>query len=251
MRNLFVKVAYVIFLVFSLLSLFIFLYFLKVSKRIREINLGDNHIWEEGGHYIVTNHPSWIDQFLIVALRIPHWGTTLFPYVVVAEDSVNKIFFLKILKKLTFVLSINRKGQHSRLLSNIRKIKTLLADDYNIIIAGPAGRDFRGSEDEIIFSPKRRKLFRMFTKLPGFIATTPGVKIVVCCIEGTDKLYKEFRENGEIKSKFSYYNFIVKFLLLGKIKIIITYSEGMILSNLNKDQANEVIQKTALALLDR
>jgi len=248
MKRFVVKAGYVFVHLLGLFLLFIPLRLARRAGRIEEINLGDPDIWTTGGNLLVTNHPSWLDQFLIICLRLPYWGTSFLPYIVAAEDSIERLFYLKLFKKLSFLVSVNRKGNRRVLRGDVERMMDILKSGNNLMVAGAAGRDFKG--EEIIFSPQKHKPLRKFTNLSGMLAILPGVKTTVICIDGTGQLYKVVVVNGEKKAKLLLWNFLVLFLLKGKIKVRIIYSSKSVMEGKKSSEATEIIQQTALDLLD-
>lgn len=250
MRNLLKKTGYVV--AYLLLVFFVFIPISIAKKRgiIEEINLEENLSWNGGKYLFVTNHPSWLDQFLMVTLRLFHWGTSAFPFIVVANDSIKKILYLDFFKGLSFIIPIERNGSVYAARNDIKRIKAILAAKHNLMIAGAPGRDFKGTEEEIIFSPIKKKPLRKFTNLSGIIATLPGVKTIPSCIEGTDRFYREIEIDGKKEMKFSPWNFFILFLLLGRIRIRIIYSKALVLGGKKKREATKIIQDTVLNSLD-
>jgi len=244
------KTGYVVIYLLSIFFVFIPLNIAKKRGTIREVHLEERFSWNEGKHLFVTNHPSWLDQFLIVALRLFHWGTNAFPFIAVANDSIKRLLYLDFFRELSYLIPIERRSNIYAVREDIKRMKSLLAANHNLMIAGAPGRDFRGSKEEIIFSPIKNKPLRKFTNLPGILATLPGVKTVPSCIEGTDKLYREVQINNEKEMIFSFWNFFVLFLFLGRIKIRIIYNKTLILEGERKRVATSIIQQTVLNSLD-
>ena len=245
------KTVYVLCCLFGMVSVFLFFRIPRARGIIKEICLDDKLVWNKGGRLFVSNHPSWLDQFLTFTFRIFHWNLDYLPYVAVADDSIKRIPFLKFLKDFCYVVSIERKGNHSVATSHIRKMKTLLDIGYNLMMAGAQGRDFKGVEEgEIIFSPLKNKPLRKFTELCGLLASLPGVETMPFCLDGTEKLYREVKVDGKKEMKFSVWNFFVLFWLLGKIQITIVYGYPLILEGKSRAEATEIIQQSVLHLLD-
>ena len=246
----FAKLAYVTICVFGVISLFSVFSLLKMRGVIREINLRDGHIWNKGKRLYVTNHPSWLDQFIILALRLPFWSTNYLPYVAVAKDSIKRLPLLKFLKEIYFLTEIERQGDKAALKEHVKRMKLLLENGHSLMMAGASGRDFKVDDEEKVFSPIKGKPLRQFTNLCGLLSVVPGVETYVLCIEGTDRFYVETAVNGKKEAKFSCWNFIVLFLILGVIKIRIIYSQKLTLKGMSSREAAGIIQNTALALLD-
>lgn len=133
---------------------------------------------------------------------------------------------------------------------HIRKMQALLNNGFNLMMAGAPGRDFRGSKDEIIYSPLKRKPLRKFTELCGLLAILPGIETVPLCIDGTQEFYREVEVNGRKEMKFSSWKFFVLFWLLGKIKIKIIYGQPLVLQGKSRAEATAIIQESVLNLLD-
>lgn len=244
------RTGFVLVFLFTLFTISAFFLIPRRTGRIKEVFVGKGQFkWTKGKRLFVTNHPSWIDQFLILALRIPFWSTNYLPFVAVASDSVKRFPFLRFLRKTDFIVPIERMGNKFAAKEQIREMRFLLENDHSLMMAGSPGRDFKAGENEILYSPVKKKPLRKFTNLCGRFATLPGVETIPLCIEGTDKFYYETEENGKKDMKFSWKRFLVDFLILGKIKIRIIYSEPMSLSGNHKEASRE-IQSMILSFLD-
>ncbi|MFH1509802.1 MAG: hypothetical protein ABID67_01460 [Candidatus Nealsonbacteria bacterium] len=249
-RVFFNKTRYV--LVFLLVGLVSFSFFsiLRKTGRIEEIFIGKGAFtWTKGKRLYVTNHPSWIDQFIVIALRVPFWSTNFLPFVLVADDNVKRLSFLSFLRKTAFIVPIVRNGNKFAAKSQIREMEALLDDNQSLMMAGSPGRDFKGSPEEKIYSSIEGKPLRKFTNLCGRFAVIPGVETIPLCIKGTDKLYYEIEVNGEKDMKFSWSKFFIDFILIGKIKVKIIYAEPLHLGGNHKEAAQKV-QTTVLSFLD-
>lgn len=249
------KTGYVLSYLLATSLIFLFFRIPKARGIIKEVCLDENFSWSRGKRLFVSNHPSWLDQFFSIALRLPYWGLDYLPYIAVANDSVNRIPFLKILKDLAFVVPIERRGESWKNLDeHIKKMKDILNNGYNLMVAGAPGRDAKCTEEEIIFSPIKKKRFRRFTELPGLLAILPGIETVPFCIDGTQEFYEEVIVDGRREIKFSprkfFWRFFIKFWLLGRIKIWIIYGRPLILEGKSKIEASRIIQEGALNLLD-
>ncbi|MDP3995799.1 MAG: 1-acyl-sn-glycerol-3-phosphate acyltransferase [bacterium] len=240
--------------VFScLLAVFTVVFFFIVPKargKIREICLDGQFTWNKGSRLYVTNHPSWLDQFLSLTLRLLHWSPEYLPFVAVANDSIGRIPFLKFLQEIAFVVPIERNGNVSVASHHIKKMVGILKGGHNLMIAGAAGRDFKAADGEVIYSPQKGKPMRRFTELSGFLATQAGVETIPLCIQGTEKFYKEVMVGGKKEMKFSAWNFFVKFWLLGKLNVVLVYGEPLVLAGRSRSEATEIIQSKVLHYLD-
>jgi hypothetical protein len=126
----------------------------------------------------------------------------------------------------------------------------ILKNGGNLIISGPAGRDFRMTEDEEIRSPVKQKSIRQFGGLCGRLAALEelAVTTIPAYIEGTERLF--VRVNGTKEMKFSMYNFLVPFLLLGRFQIRIVFGEPLLLQGWPKEKARKEIEEAVLQLAD-
>jgi 1-acyl-sn-glycerol-3-phosphate acyltransferase len=244
------KTGFVLTCVLAVVSVFLFF---RVPRRrgiIEEVCLEKNFSWSKGKRIFVSNHPSWVDQLLSAALRLPYWSVDLLPYIAVANDSIRRIPLLRFLNAFSFVTPIERRGNSPMASRHIRKMQALLNDGFNLMMAGAPGRDFRGTKDEIIYSPLKRKPLRKFTELCGLLAILPGIETVPLCIDGTQEFYREVEVNGRKEMKFSPWKFFVLFWLLGKIKIKIIYGQPLVLQGKSRAEATAIIQESVLNLLD-
>jgi 1-acyl-sn-glycerol-3-phosphate acyltransferase len=248
--NSFKKSGFVLSCILAVVSVFLFFRIPKNRGIIEEVCLGKNFSWNKGKRIFVSNHPSWVDQLLSAALRLPYWSVDLLPYIAVANDSIKRIPFLKFLNALSFVTPIERKGNSSIASGHIKKMQALLNNGFNLMLAGAPGRDFRGTKGEIIYSPLKKKPLRKFTELSGLLAVLPRIETVPFCIDGTQKFYREVEVNGRKEMKFSIWKFFVMFWLLGKIKIKIFYGQPLVLEGKSRAEATRIIQDSVLNLLD-
>ena len=234
----------------AVVSIFLFVSIPRRRGIIEEVCLEKNFSWNKGKRIIVSNHPSWLDQLLSNALRLPYWSVELLPYITVANDSIKRLPLLKFLSVLSFVTPIEREGNSSIARGHIKKMQKLLNSGFNLMMAGAPGRDFRGTKEEIIYSPIKKKPLRKFTELSGLLATLPGIETVPLCIDGTQKFYREVEINGRKEMKFSPRDFFVMFWLLGKIKVKIIYGQPLVLQGKPRAEATRIIQESVLNLLD-
>jgi 1-acyl-sn-glycerol-3-phosphate acyltransferase len=202
---------------------------------------------------IVSNHPAWLDQVTLIQLFLSYleWlkNPSIFPYIGTAKDSIIRLPSLRFLEVFNVLTPIERKKLDEAALAEDTMVK-ILGNDGNLIISGPAGRDFKKKEKEMIYSPQKKKPLRKFGGLCGRLATLEGVMTVPVYIEGTDKLFKHV--DNEKEMRFSWYNFLVRFLLLGKIRIIFVVSENpLFLAGLPKGEAREKIEEAVLNLADK
>jgi 1-acyl-sn-glycerol-3-phosphate acyltransferase len=244
------KTGFVLSCVLAVISVFLFFRIPRSRGIIKEVCLEKNFSWNKGKRIFVSNHPSWLDQLLSAALRLPYWSVDLLPYIAVANDSIKRIPFLKFLNALSFVTPIERKGNSSIASGHIKKMQALLNNGFNLMMAGAPGRDFRGIKEEIIYSPLKKKPLRKFTELSGLLAILPGIETVPFCIDGTQKFYREVEINGQKEMKFSLWKFFVMFWLLGRIKIKIIYGQPLVLDGKSRAEATRIIQESVLNLLD-
>ena len=244
------KTGFVLSCVLAVVSMFLFVRIPRRRGIIEEVCLEKNFSWNKGKRIIVSNHPSWLDQLLSNALRLPYWSVELLPYIAVANDSIKRLPLLKFLSFFSFITPIERGGNSSIAIGHIKKMQKLLNNGLNLMMAGAPGRDFRGTKEEIIYSPLKKKPLRKFTQLSGLLATRPGVETVPLCIDGTQKFYREVEINGRKEMKFSPWQFFVMFWLLGKIKIKIIYGQPLFLEGKSRAEATIIIQGSVLNLLD-
>jgi len=221
-----------------------------VLSCVLAVCLEKNFSWNKGKRIFVSNHPSWLDHLLSTALRLPYWSVDLLPYIAVANDSIKRLPLLRFLNVLSFVTPIERKGNSSLASRHIIKMQALLNNGFNLMMAGAPGRDFRGTKDEIIYSPLKKKPLRKFTELSGLLASLPGTETVPLCIDGTQEFYREVEVDGRKEMRFSPRKFFVMFWLLGKIKIKIIYGRALVLEGKSRPEATAIIQESVLNLLD-
>lgn len=244
------RIGYVFSCVLAVLTVVLFFRIPRTRGIIKEICLDEKFVWNKGGRLYVSNHPSWLDQFLSLALRLLHWSPEFLPFVAVANDSIKRIPFLKFLREVAFVVPIERKGNALLASSHIKKMFGILNSGHNLMIAGATGRDFKATDRELIFSPQKRKPMRKFTELCGILANQSGVETIPWCIQGTENFYKEVTVKGKKEMKFSAWNFFIKFWLLGKFEVVLVYGRPLILAGKSRSEATEIIQSEVLRYLD-
>lgn len=201
---------------------------------------------------IVSNHPGWLDQATIIQFFLSYleWlkDPNVFPYIGTARDSIIRLPFLQFLE-ISYVLTPIERQKLDEAAEVEENLIRILNNGNNLIISGPAGRDFRKKAGEAIYSPLKKKPLRKFGGLCGRLSTLDGVITVPVYIEGSDKLFQPI-DNGR-KARFSWYNFLIRFLLLGKIKISIVISETpLILARSTKGEARKKIEGAVLNLAD-
>jgi 1-acyl-sn-glycerol-3-phosphate acyltransferase len=248
--SLFKKTGFVVGCVLSVVSIFLFVMIPRRRGIIEEVCLEKNFSWNKGKRIIVSNHPSWLDQLLSIALRLPYWSVNFLPYIAVANDSIKSLPLLKFLNFLSFVTPIEREGNSSIAREHIKKMHKLLNSGFNLMMAGAPGRDFRGTKEEIIYSPLKKKPLRKFTELSGLLATYSGIETIPLCIDGTQEFYQEVEVNGRKEMKFSPWKFFIMFWLLGKMKVKIIYGQPLVLYGKSRAEATAIIQESVLNLLD-
>jgi len=244
------KTGFVLSCVLAVVSVFLFFRIPKRRGIIEEVCLEKDFSWNKGKRVIISNHPSWLDQLLSNALRLPYWSVELLPYIAAANDSIKRLPMLRFLTILSFVTPIEREGNSAIARRHIKRMQMLLNNGFNLMLAGAPGRDFRGRDGEIIYSPVKKKPLRRFTQLSGLLATLPGIEAVPLCIEGTQEFYREEEINGRREMKFSPWRFFVMFWLLGKIRVKIIYGQPLVLEGKSRAEATRIIQESALNLLD-
>jgi 1-acyl-sn-glycerol-3-phosphate acyltransferase len=244
------KTGFVLSCILAVASVFLFFRIPRNRGIIEEVCLEKNFSWSKGKRIFVSNHPSWLDQLLSTALRLPYWSVDLLPYIAVANDSIKRSRFLRFLDAFSFLTPIERKGNSSMASGHIRKMQALLNNGFNLMMAGAPGRDFRGTEGEAIYSPLKKKPLRKFTELCGLLAILPGIETVPFCIDGTHEFYRQVEINGRQEMEFSPWKFFVMFWLLGKIKIKIIYGQPLGLEGKSRAEATSIIQESVLNLLD-
>ena len=244
------RIGYVFSCVLAVLTVVLFFQIPRARGKIKEICLDEKLVWNKGGRLYVSNHPSWLDQFLSLALRLLHWGPEFLPFVAVANDSIKRIPFLKFLQDVAFLVPIERKGNSSLASSHIRKMVAILNGGHNLMIAGATGRDFKAVDGELILSPEKRKPMRRFTQLCGILAVQPGVETIPWCVQGTENFYKEVTVKGKEEMRFSAWNFFIEFWLLGKFKVVLVYGRPLVLAGKSRSEATEIIQSEVLSYLD-
>ena len=244
------RIGYVFSCVLAVLTVVLFFRIPRARGKIKEICLDENLVWNKGGRLYVSNHPSWLDQFLSLALRLLHWSPEFLPFVAVAKDSIKRIPFLKFLQEVAFVVPIERKGNALLASNHIKKMVGILNGGHNLMIAGAAGRDFKAADGELIFSPQKRKPMRRFTELCGTLAIRPGVETIPWCIQGTENFYKEVTINGKKEMKFSACKFFIEFWVLGKFEVVLVYGRPLVLAGKSRFEATEIIQSEVLHYLD-
>jgi 1-acyl-sn-glycerol-3-phosphate acyltransferase len=225
---------------------------IRVLKQLNRIVIIGNFPWEKKGVLTVTNHPSWFDQAAVLQFIISYleWlkDPQCFPLIGVARDSIVRLPFLKAFETFLFLLPVERYKRREMGLLEERMAETL-RNGGNLIISGPAGRDFKAKEKEIIYSPLKKKPLRIFGGLCGRLATIEGVTTVPGYIEGTEKLFVAV-ETGE-GIKFSFRKLFIDFLLLGKFQIKIVFVDNpLILEGWPKEKARKTIEKAVLRLAD-
>jgi len=250
MKSWLTRIGYVFSCVLAVLTVVIFFRIPRTRGIIKEICLEERPVWNKGGRLYVSNHPSWLDQFLSLVLRLLHWSPEYLPFIAVANDSIKRIPFLRFLQRVAFVVPIERKGNTVLASNHIRKMADILNGGHNLMIAGAAGRDFKAADGELLFSPRKRKAMRRFTQLCGTLARQPGVETIPWCIRGTENFYKEVTVNGKKEMRFSAWNFFVKFWLLGKIEVVLVYGWPLVLAGKSRSEATEIIQSEVLRYLD-
>jgi len=247
---LFRKTGYVVSYIFSFLVIALFFRIPRARGIIEEVFLEKDFNWDKGKRLYVSNHPSWLDQFFSLMLRLPYWRPDYSPYIAVANDSIKRIPFFRFLKFISFVIPIERTGIQPLAVSHIEKMNDLLSAGFSVMIAGAPGRDFKAREGETIYSPLKGKPLRKFTQLCGLLAIQPGVETIPFAIDGTQQIYREVEINGKKEMKFSFWRFFVRFWLLGKIKVKIIYGNPLVLEGKERAEATEIIQQNVLNLLD-
>ncbi len=226
----------------------------KLLQLLRALNrivvIGD-FPQEKTGVLLVSNHPSWIDQVTIFQFIISYLGwlknPDCFPFIGAARDSIIKLPFLKALEMFYIVTAIERHNMRE-MPSLVAKMGGILTNGNNLVISGPAGRDFKRTEKEIIESPIKKKPLRRFGWLCGRLGILGGVTTVPVYIEGTEKLFV-FTKDGK-NMKFSAKQFLFDYLLLGRFQIIIVFGESLVLQGLSRKEAREKIEKEVLRLAD-
>jgi len=200
---------------------------------------------------VVTNHPTWLDQATLIQVMINYlaWlrDPRIFPSIGAAKDSIIRLPFLGFLETFYILLPIERYNKRGAVASK-RELANFLNKGGSLIIAGPAGRDFRAKKEEEIYSPLKKKRLRKFGALCGYLAVLDGIITVPAYIEGTEKLFKISDDGQEMK--FSLYNFFVRFLLLGQFQIKIIIGEPLILSGWLKEKARKETEGVVLNLAD-
>lgn len=224
--------------------------FIIHHKRI--VIVGSFPSGEEGKLLVVSNHPSWLDQVTLTQAMLSYlqWlkNPNIFPVIGTAKDSIVKLPLLTILSVFNILAPVERQTLREAAETEEVMVK-ILNDSGNLIISGPAGRDFKKTRRETIYSPLKQKPLRKFRGLCGRLATLPGVRTVPVYIEDSEKLF--YPIDGGKEMKFSYYNFFIKFLLLGKIRILIVISETpLILGGWKKEKARKKIEEIVLHLAD-
>lgn len=236
-------------LVLTIFPLNLMMKFLVWRKRIVVIGQFPK---EKKSLLVVSNHPSWFDQATLIQciLNYLEWlkDTNVFPYIGTANDSIIRIPFLQLLELFFIVVPIERRNLR-RADSPTRNMEEILRDGGNLIISGPAGRDFRKTDKDTVYSPIRRKPLREFGGLCGRLAVLNGVKTVPAYIEGSEKWFTPINDGKEMK--FSFRNFFIDFILLGKIRIKIVVDETpLILEGWLKEDARKKIEATVLHYAD-
>ncbi len=244
------KISYVLSCLFGVFVLFTFFQIPKGIGRIKIIYLGGRPTWNRCRQLYVSNHPSWLDQFIVTCLYMPYWSTNYLPYIVTASDSIKRLSYLRFLSKVYFLVPIERQSKFADLRRHITTLRRILLQDYNLMMAGSSGRDFKKTEEETVYSPQKRKPLRSFSDLCGFLAVLPGVETNIFCIEGTEKFYREKNIDGKKEMKFSWWDFLVNFYIMGKINITIIFAPPLMLQGKHKREATAIIQNTVLSLLD-
>lgn len=253
MKKLFVlfrKTGYVLTYIFSFSVITLFFRISRARGIIEEVYLEKDFVWNKGKRVFVSNHPSWLDQFISIMLELPCWKADYLPYIAVANDSIKKIPFFQFLKFVSFIIPIERRGIHPQAVSHVKKMHALLNDDFNLMMAGASGRDFKAVENETVYSPLKKKPLRKFTQLSGLLAIQPGIEIIPFCVDGTQRFYQEIEINGREEMKFSPWKFFIEFWLLGKIKVKFIYGKPLVLEGKAREEATEIIQQDVLNLLD-
>ncbi|MFH1462085.1 MAG: hypothetical protein ABIG08_00020 [bacterium] len=244
------KALYVMLYILGILTIYPLFNLQKKLGRIEEVYLEKGLAWNKGKRQYVSNHPTWLDQFFTIGLRLGFFGTNYVPFIVIAEDSIKRIPWLDWLKKTYFLIPIERRGSFGILKEHIKNLEFLLTNGYNLMMAGASGRDFKVDDDQKVFSPIKGKPLRKFTNLCGYLSILPGVETIPFYIEGTEKFYREIIVNGEREAEFSSYNFVVRFLILGNIKVKVIYGVKLVLEGKSPREATKVIQEKVLSLLD-
>ncbi len=244
------RIEYIFSCILAILTV-VFLFRIPLARgKIKEICLDNKLVWNKGGRLYVSNHPSWLDQFLSLTLRLFHWSPEFLPFVAVAEDSIKRVPFLKVLREVAFIIPIERKGNAHLAFNHIKKMVAILNGGHNLMMAGATGRDFKAANGELIFSPEKKRPMRKFTELCGILAIQPGVETIPWCIQGTENFYKEAIIRGKKEMKFSAWNFFIRFWLLGKLEVVIVYGRPLVLEGKSRLEATEIIQSEVLSYLD-
>lgn len=230
---------------FSLNNLLKLLKFLKRIVVIGKFPFGKEKI------LIVSNHPAWLDQAAILQFIFSYieWlrKPGSFPFIGVARDSIIGLPFLKALEDFYFITPIERyKLKESVHIE--RKMEEILGNGGNLVISGPAGRDFKVKKDEVIYSPLKKKPLRKFGGLCGRLATIDRVVTLPVYIEGTERLFESVK-NGE-EMKFSIQNLFISFLLRGEFQVVIIFGEPLKLEGESRKEARKKIEEAVLNLAD-
>lgn len=229
-----------------------FFKFLRDHKRV-EVTYVKRFPWNQGKLLIVSNHPSWLDQMALTQSMLSYLAgsehVNTLPYIGTAKDSIVRLPFLKFLESFYILTPVERK-QKREAGPLIERMEDILKNGGNLIISGPAGRDFRMRQDEEIRSPLKQKSIRRFGGLCGRLAAIEelAVTTIPAYIEGTERLFVQ--TNGKKEMKFSVHNFFVPFLLLDRFQIKIVFGEPLLLQGWPKEKARKEIEEAVLHLAD-
>ncbi len=219
----------------------------------RWIGKKGNFFWKRNKTLVVTNHPAWVDQGALIQMTLSYleWfkDPNIFPYIGTAKDSIIRLPFLRILETFYILKPIERQKLEEAAMVEGEMVK-ILSNGSNLIISGPAGRDFKKKDGGLIFSPIKNKPLRKFGGLCGRLSTLPDVITQPIYIEGTDKLFVEKTINGKMEMVFSSRKFFVDFLLLRRFKVFIVIGESLILEGCPKMEARRKIEEAVLHLAD-
>jgi 1-acyl-sn-glycerol-3-phosphate acyltransferase len=224
---------------------------IKLLKFLKRIVVIGKPPLRENKILVVSNHPAWLDQAAILQFIFSYleWlkKPSSFPFIGVARDSIVRLPFLKALENFYFITPIERyKLKESAPIE--QKMEEILRGDGNLVISGPAGRDFKAKKDEVIYSPLKKKPLRKFGGLCGRLATIEGVKTVPVYIEGTERLFEPAKNGGEMK--FSIRNLFVSFLLRGEFQIVIIFGGPLMFEGWPRKEARKKIEESVLKLAD-
>lgn len=227
--------------------------------------------WLKGGILIVYSHPAWTDPIFIFQL-LPYFqllkNPDIVPYYAAAKDNIQKMKKLQFFQTFCFVTPVDRtkrdpekESRHDyieRVEAEIKKMEEILLSGKNLIIAGPAGREFKKEEDETIISPLKKKKLREYAALCGRLATLPGVLTINIYIEGTEKTWVEkmIWDDKDKKNKkdmvFSWRKCIWDWLIKKKFTLLFVVTDSPLqLQGFSHEAARKKIQEVALNLADK